>query len=194
MKKIVVTKITGEIIHNTELPSQEWLDREIRLNSWGKPARWLPDFLEGAETKTVIDSPYVAEYTTMQMLYSETGEELGEIPIIMPEQPEVSHTEYLHPAEYSYEIIEESLEVVKARKLAELSAKSIAMNDELKAWNEYRASNILAGIYDEAKAETYRLAYKAKSELLRNKYYELKALVENASTEEEVNSIQFSVE
>ena len=199
MKKITVLKSNGQLIHEGEFAGQEWLDQNLATNAWGKPDRWLTS-TDGTHTESreVLISEEVPEHTAMQMQYDYTDEmnpvEIGEIEVTIPFQEAVYQTEYFFPAEYSYEIVEESLDAIKAKKLAEISALSISQNDELRKWNEYRSANILAGIYDEAKLESYKSAYLAKSETLRNEYYRCSALVEFATTEEEVLAIQFTLE
>jgi len=135
---------------------------------FGKPARWLPDFLEGAETKEVQDT-----------------EEIG-------------HTEYLHPAEYTYEIIEESLEVVRARKLAELSSISKSKNPYLKGEDHlYRLLNTWSGKYEKevkaSKGEAYVADYLAVSDSLANEYLRCENLVNNAATEQEILAVTFNL-
>jgi hypothetical protein len=86
MKKITVLKSNGELIHQGLYAGQEWLEQNLSTNAWGLPERWLPDFLEGVETR---------EVTTGNSLISDEGLEYAEM-----------QTEYLHPAEYTYEIVD----------------------------------------------------------------------------------------
>ena len=194
MKKIIFVNKYGNkfIVDGMELAEAV----ETYRPSIGLDARWLPDFLEGAESRQVLVKEATKEETNFVYDYDMEGKEIPDSGHeVITEAKEAEYvTEYLHPAEYTYEIIEETLTAIKARKLAELSAESIVQNNELKAWNEYRASNILAGLYDEVKTRTYVAAYKSKSEQLRNRYYELKLLVDAATTEAEINNIEFSLQ
>lgn len=77
MIQVTVKNIQNERIGGCEFDTLElanaWIEK--RLIHFGKPERWLPDFLEGAETRQV------------QSNWAEV-------------------TEYLHPAEYSIDIID----------------------------------------------------------------------------------------
>jgi hypothetical protein len=80
MEKIIIKGLDSKVLHesyfNMDGFNQEWLDYTSSLNIWGLPERWLPDYLEGVETREV-----------------EIGE--GE-----------TRTEYLYPATYTVEILD----------------------------------------------------------------------------------------
>jgi hypothetical protein len=146
--------------------------------SIGLDARWLPDFLEGAETR---------QATTGNILTSEEGLEYIE-----------AITEYLHPAEYTYEIVEETLDVVKARKVAGLSAISLAKNEWISGNKAYQVANIAMGKYTvegkKSKEDGYKAEFIARSTQLTTELDRCIALVNAATTEVEINSIEFSLQ
>jgi len=79
MKRILVTKVSDSSIIDNRIVNevdQTWLDQNINSGAWGKSERWLPEHLEGVETKEEV----IGENET-QILY-------------------------LHPTEYEIEIID----------------------------------------------------------------------------------------
>jgi hypothetical protein len=86
MKKITVKKLDSTLIHESieQEINQAWLDQNIESGAWGKKARWLPEFLEGVESR---------EVATGETLISEEGLEYA-----------ASITEYLHPQEFTVDI------------------------------------------------------------------------------------------
>jgi hypothetical protein len=197
MIKVIWNNINGQSGQgrfDTNLEAQSWLDQHLANNTFGKPERWLPDFLEGVETREVLVQEATEAHEVEQPIYNESMEQIGTELVMIPSTPAQYNTEYLHPAEYTYEIVEESLAVLKARKKSELSAQSLSLNTELVKWNAYRSANALAGVYDETTLNNYKASYKALSDSLRNEYYRLSALVDLCTTESEINNIQFSLE
>lgn len=67
MKKVtVVNSITGLSYGATLEDPTTWIADQIACNSWGLPERWLPEYLEGAETKVEDEITYYkwpCEYT-----------------------------------------------------------------------------------------------------------------------------------
>jgi len=141
--------------------------------SIGLDARWLPEFLEGAETRTVSGG------------FDKDGNEYFT-------------TEYLHPAEYTYEIVEESLDAIKAKKKAKLAIYSENANPYIHGILAYRVANIgteyyiRKGLVD--KHNRYADDYAAKSDACVTELARCNAAVDIATTEEEVNQVTFAVE
>jgi hypothetical protein len=166
MKKIIFVNKYGNkfVVENMEL--NEAIEKY--RPSIGLDARWLPDFLEGAETKEVQDD-----------------ENIG-------------HTEYLHPAEYAYEIVEETLASIKARKIAELSAISLQKNEWISGNKAYQVANIAMGRYiaegKKSKEDGYKADFIARSTQLTTELDRCVTLVNAATTEIEINNIEFSLQ
>ncbi len=184
MKKIIFTNKYG---NRFGLENIELADAIEKLRpSIGLDARWLPEFLEGAETRQVELAPAYPEVL-------EHTEVIGEVETYIPYQPAqeaVYETQYLHPAEYTYEIIEETLDQIKARKLKWLSEESLRMRELSPYGEEYRVANSALGIYDTAtiaKVKEVHLRF-------RNNFYRLVNVVNACNTEAEVNDIQFTLE
>jgi hypothetical protein len=192
MKKIIFVNKHGNKFVVSDMELAEAIEKY--RPSIGLDARWLPDYLEGAEIRQVLVQEATEAHEVEQPIYNESMEQIGTELVMIPSTPAQYNTEYLHPAEYTYEIVEESLAVLKARKKSELSAQSLSLNTELVKWNAYRSANALAGVYDETTLNNYKASYKALSDSLRNEYYRLSALVDLCTTESEINNIQFSLE
>lgn len=120
MEKITVLKSNGQLIHQGEFAGQEWLDQNLATNAWGKPAKWLVDFLAEVETREVQDSEGIL------------------------------HLEYLHPAEYSYEIQDITAEY-EAEQAYQSTLALGKMAKEVcdEALNYIRGYNITAGFTTE---------------------------------------------
>jgi len=89
--------------------------------------------------------------------------------------------------------IAENLALEKNRKIGELSAHSMDINQELASWNLYRAANIATGVYDEATTASYILAYKTRTTELRTEFYRLKTLIEACETVEAIDNISWTM-
>lgn len=114
MYKVIWSNIhsSGEPKFETLEEAQSWINGHISNNTFGLPERWLSEPLEGVETReTELEpaQPEIAEHTIMQMQYDEEDNELGEVEVTIPFQAArdaIIITEYLHPAQYTYEIID----------------------------------------------------------------------------------------
>ena len=152
MKKILFTNKHGNKFLVRDMGLEEAIEKY--RPSIGLDERWTTEYLEGAESKEIVVQEYIPAWFATRPVYDENDNPTGEFEQYeVPEVLEVRQTLYKHPAEYTYEILDETLDEIKARKLEEVSGLSLSMNDELKKWNDYRAANILAGVYDEAKLE-----------------------------------------
>jgi hypothetical protein len=142
MKRVKITSsFYGEGFH--EVPEMEiasWLEAHIANNTFGKPDRWLPDFLEGVETRTVYTQIGIPEHIEI----------IGGVETTIPEIEAEYYLEYLHPAEYTYEIIDitEEYEAEQAfQATLALGKKAKEVCDE--AMNYIRGYNITAGFTTE---------------------------------------------
>ena len=179
--------------------ANEWLAQHIANNTFGKPARWLPDFLEGAETRQVLVTEATKEETNFVYDYDENGNEIPDSGHeVITEAKEAEYvTEYLHPAEYTYEIVEETLATIKDRKIAELSAISLAKNEWISGNKAYQVANIAMGKYigegKKSKEDGYKAKFIARSTQLTSELDRCVALVNAAITKEEVSAINFNI-
>jgi hypothetical protein len=147
--------------------------------------------LEGVETRKVLEREATEAHEESITIY-EDMKEIGTEVVMIPATSAQYSTEYWHPAEYTYEVQEESLFDIREKKKTELSAQSLSLNTELVKWNAYRSANALAGVYDETTLNRYKESYKIMSDALRNEYYDLARLVDRCKNEDEINAITFS--
>ena len=99
--------------------AEQWLNGQTNVS---KPfgvylnERWLPEYLEGVETRQVEIQPAQAEYS-----YESEGKT-----IIVPAVDAIMRTEYLHPAEYTYTITDITAEYeAEQRKLNRIARGEI---------------------------------------------------------------------
>jgi hypothetical protein len=181
----------------TEQQAQEWLDEVIASGSIGLPARWLPDFLEGVESRAVIVREATEAYEETRKIYDENMNEIGSEVVIVPAQETDYYLEYLHPAEYTYEIIEEDMTIVKARKIKELSLECERKNPYLHGDLAYRVANVAMGKYlkegKKSKEDQYKDDFFAVSNVLTTELERCTLLVNTATTEQEVIAVTFTL-
>jgi hypothetical protein len=191
MEKITVLKSNGQLLHQGEFAGQEWLEQNIATNAWGKPERWLPDFLADVETRETILTP-AQEYD--ELILNEQGVEIGTNHVSIPA---TTVTEYLHPAEYTYEIVEESLASIKARKIAELNKISEMSNPYIHGDKFYRSINIANGKYikegNQAKHDLYVSDFLDISSKLVTELARCTNLVNACTIESEVIGVTFNL-
>lgn len=180
MKKVIIYKDGVEKFSNSDRDCLQWLEINVLNNTFGKSSRW----------STELTDP--ATHTDVRTV---TGE------LIVPEDGSPSYyntwTEYFYPAEYTIEIIEESLADIKDRKRAELALQSEHANPYLHGKMFYRTMNLGTGFYmykgQKAKQTQYLADYIAKSDTCIMELQRCNAAVDNATTEEEVNAVTFKV-
>jgi hypothetical protein len=183
---------SGQGNFGTEQEAQAWLDGHLANNTFGLPERWLNEELADVETKEVLIHPKQVTCNLEDCPYYEGEEKTKECEdcehcdsIIEA----VKRTEYLHPAQYSYEIISESLDSLKTKKKLEFSLKSLSERKKDPLGQDYQVQNVVLGIYDNDKRE----AIASVHALYRNNYYRLADLIDACENNEELDAIEFEV-
>jgi len=88
----------GGCTFETEQEAQAWLDSLTEKEIIGKKARWLPEFLEGVESREVVTQEEVKELQSVEV--SEGVFEEQEVVV----QEKISHIEYLWPKEFTVDV------------------------------------------------------------------------------------------
>jgi hypothetical protein len=195
MKKIIFVNKYGNKFVVSDMELAEAIEKY--RPSIGLDARWLPDYLEGAETRQVLVREATEAYEVEQPIYNENMEQIGTELVMIPATSAQYNTEYLHPAEYTYEIVEESLAVLKARKIAELNRISENSNPYIHGNKFYRTVNIANGKYikegNQAKHDLYVNDFLEISSKLVAELARCTNLVNACTIEAEVIGVTFNL-
>lgn len=166
-----------------------WVAKCIRTKSWGLPDRWLLE-TDGTHTNTkkVVDKEAIPAHTEKQMTYDTSDpmhpKETGIKDVQVPDQPEISHTEYFFPAEYTYEVTDVTTEYNKSKARETLLKKRQGLRQLCDNILDIMTEHIESGDYNETDETNFDSKMPKVNKMLKAKRVKrLKAAVNQVATD-----------